>query len=259
MSSANHSEGQRSLDFSAVPVVADKRCRKCKGVKPVDKFCKNRRMSDGLNPVCKACASARAKAGYGSNPEPQKNRSAQYRVNNRDKVLAYFVNGRRDEPERFREYERRHKEKHGDRIAARRRAAYWKDPVGFMAAQNAYREANLERFLITHRAACKKYDASHHAEKMERGRRRRARIRQATAVYISKADLRARVEALGNRCVYCAAPWEHIDHVKPIARGGPHCLSNLRPACRICNQSKSSMPHLLWLAKFPRPSPLPLP
>ena len=32
----------------------------------------------------------------------------------------------------------------------------------------------------------------------------------------------------------------HVDHVKPLARGGWHCLSNLRPACPSCNISKGA-------------------
>ena len=32
----------------------------------------------------------------------------------------------------------------------------------------------------------------------------------------------------------------HVDHVKPLARGGWHCLANLRPACPSCNISKGA-------------------
>ena len=32
----------------------------------------------------------------------------------------------------------------------------------------------------------------------------------------------------------------HIDHVKPLSKGGWHCLSNLRPACGPCNLSKGA-------------------
>lgn len=32
----------------------------------------------------------------------------------------------------------------------------------------------------------------------------------------------------------------HVDHVKPLARGGWHCLSNLRPSCPSCNISKGA-------------------
>ena len=32
----------------------------------------------------------------------------------------------------------------------------------------------------------------------------------------------------------------HIDHVKPLSKGGWHCLANLRPACGPCNLSKGA-------------------
>jgi len=37
----------------------------------------------------------------------------------------------------------------------------------------------------------------------------------------------------------CGAPWEHIDHVKPISKGGSNWPANLRPACEPCNLRKS--------------------
>ncbi|MFI1913471.1 HNH endonuclease [Nocardia sp. NPDC020380] len=42
----------------------------------------------------------------------------------------------------------------------------------------------------------------------------------------------------GGRCWLCRAPYEAIDHVKPLAQGGAHCLSNLRPICSPCNLRK---------------------
>lgn len=32
----------------------------------------------------------------------------------------------------------------------------------------------------------------------------------------------------------------HVDHVKPLSKGGWHCLANLRPACGPCNISKGA-------------------
>ena len=32
----------------------------------------------------------------------------------------------------------------------------------------------------------------------------------------------------------------HVDHVKPLSKGGWHCLSNLRPSCPSCNISKGA-------------------
>ncbi|QDH93197.1 HNH endonuclease [Gordonia phage Zipp] len=53
-------------------------------------------------------------------------------------------------------------------------------------------------------------------------------------------QLAARVEFYGDRCWICGTPdWTAFDHVKPLNKGGPHMLSNLRPACSSCNRAKS--------------------
>ena len=38
-----------------------------------------------------------------------------------------------------------------------------------------------------------------------------------------------------NRCVYCGAIAESLDHAKPKAKGGETVTSNLLPACCACN------------------------
>lgn len=61
-------------------------------------------------------------------------------------------------------------------------------------------------------------------------------------------SIRARVLAAG-ACAYCGdaeGPFE-VDHVVPLARGGPNVESNLACACVPCNRSKRA--HLLteWM------------
>lgn len=57
---------------------------------------------------------------------------------------------------------------------------------------------------------------------------------------LSASDLEARMSMWGFRCWMCDGPFEAIDHVKPVSKGGPHMLSNLRPICRSCNGRKHS-------------------
>lgn len=49
----------------------------------------------------------------------------------------------------------------------------------------------------------------------------------------------------GFRCTYCGGtPSEgyilHVDHVKPVSRGGKTIINNLTTACVICNNGKSA-------------------
>lgn len=40
-------------------------------------------------------------------------------------------------------------------------------------------------------------------------------------------------------CIYCGAPWEHVEHFYPLARGGPHVVGNVWPSCALCNVTKA--------------------
>ena len=70
--------------------------------------------------------------------------------------------------------------------------------------------------------------------------KRRVIQRESSGMTITPALLSARMAAFGNQCWMCGGDFEHIDHVKPLSKGGPHILSNLRPACAHCNLSKSN-------------------
>ena len=115
------------------------------------------------------------------------------------------------------------------------------------------RDAALQRYLEAHRkqiiARANAWKASHrerHRElcRFKENRRRARKIRaQGTA---SAAQLDARIAFYGWRCWICGAPWEHLDHVIPLARGGSNWPSNFRPACASCNRHKhTTMPHLV--------------
>lgn len=56
-------------------------------------------------------------------------------------------------------------------------------------------------------------------------------------------------------CAYCDRSFGEkvvleIDHIRPLAKGGLHTWSNLAPACRECNQSKSDHELVVWIQFF---------
>jgi len=85
-----------------------------------------------------------------------------------------------------------------------------------------WREANRERLLLA---------------KVEYESRRRAR----TAIALPASGILGRIAIFGGLCWLCGAPWEQIDHVKPLSKGGAHLLANLRPICQKCNRRKSNL------------------
>lgn len=70
--------------------------------------------------------------------------------------------------------------------------------------------------------------------------RRRSRKERSQVIPLTRQMLAERMEYFGNKCWMCGGAFECIDHVKPISKGGPHILANLRPACNRCNGSKSN-------------------
>lgn len=70
------------------------------------------------------------------------------------------------------------------------------------------------------------------------------RARQAK-LYVEDVDRDAVLAAHDGRCHLCGQPvgrdWQ-LDHVIPIAAGGPHCFGNAAPSHPLCNQRKNAAP-----------------
>lgn len=114
----------------------------------------------------------------------------------------------------------------------------------------AWRQANPERSRESIRRSTRKnaarvaaYLAAWHAANPDKVRvhrlTRRGLINSASRVPFTHKQLIARMDYLGNKCWMCGGAFEHVDHVKPLSKGGAHVLSNLRPACAYCNLSKN--------------------
>ena len=63
-------------------------------------------------------------------------------------------------------------------------------------------------------------------------------------------------DAWNNRCAYCGKPPIDddsltVDHVRPKSSGGEDKTSNCIPACRECNQDKSSQQWVAWFRMQP--------
>ncbi|MGW6839440.1 HNH endonuclease [Streptomyces sp. NPDC054958] len=63
------------------------------------------------------------------------------------------------------------------------------------------------------------------------------------------------LSANGGYCTYCSSDGtraEVVDHVKPLEWGGANNITNLVPACRPCNASKSDRTPLQWRRSLER-------
>lgn len=93
---------------------------------------------------------------------------------------------------------------------------------------------------------------------------RRARKAAATIVPFTHDELMASWEDDGlYACVFCDGPFEEIEHILPLSRGGEHSIANLVPSCVDCNRGvggKASRLPWEWLSeRYPELAPILIP
>jgi hypothetical protein len=105
----------------------------------------------------------------------------------------------------------------------------------------------LKAWRAAHPNARRKQDARWRANNPEKKRMsnlQRHNIRRS----LDEDDL-CYIEAISqDPCAYCGGPMEHVDHIDPVALGGPSDWTNFTAACSPCNQGKAAKPLLLFLA-----------
>ena len=134
----------------------------------------------------------------------------------------------------------------------RRKILYHENPAKEIEKSSIYRKNNLEKY----RQYARKYRTTEkkkqynrvyksnwlklHPEHNQRKRHiYRARKHNASGTYTLK-QATDRIKFYGYRCWICSNPYEAIDHVKPLSRGGSNFASNLRPICKQCNSLKGN-------------------
>lgn len=117
---------------------------------------------------------------------------------------------------------------------------------GFRTACKECRAIETKRSAGRNSARTREWYVANKQHVIERVRRRRAKCEAYPPILAHQFV--ERLSVFGSKCAYCGADHEEWDHVIPIARGGPHCLANLRPSCRACNRSKAARPLSEWLA-----------
>lgn len=180
-----------------------------------------------------------------ANPERYRATGARYRARHPKRVVAQGVRYRKQNREahnaRSRRYHHANKEKQNARrraysklrdeaaIARKRRAD---DVDRARALQRAYRAANRDRI------------AEH--DKVKQAQRR------ATEGRFTRADLRNLWSMQAGLCFWCHEGLDdyHVDHVRPLSRGGTNWPDNIVLACPWCNNHKHNLMPDVWLRRM---------
>lgn len=187
---------------------------------------------------CRECRRAAQRA----NPR-HKERMKEWRAKNPEKVKAH--NAKRDLSDpAYKAKKREWEAKNPDRIRLYGKTYYERH----REERLKYHRERLERIRAEDPQAESRRVSKWAQENPEHARilsiisesRIRARKMGVQVIPYSVAEYRAKMAYYGNRCIYCGGPFEHTDHFKPVSKGGPDILANLRPSCASCNPSKSN-------------------
>jgi len=189
-------------------------------------------MLAGMRKRIYASDTERQKAYRERNLEKVRERERKWNEDNREKRNAISQAWRDRNPEKFKESYTKSHEKH--KLARLARSRKWKKDNPEKVRE--YEEAHPEQRREIERRRRK----AHPEKSITDGAIRRARTYKGKAAKFTAAELRARLSMYGGKCWICGGLADQVDHVIPLAKGGPHILANLRPACGRCNRRKGA-------------------
>ena len=120
-----------------------------------------------------------------------------------------------------------------------RKNNYWSKP-DVMARRSSQRSTTEAR--AKERERYRRYYEANRSVMIRQAADRWAKRKGAPTIPFTVAQLEDRL-SMFDGCWMCGCELDgelHIDHVKPLSKGGWHCLSNLRPSCPSCNLSKGA-------------------
>lgn len=170
----------------------------------------------------------RSAAYYSSNKDKVKKRCAEYYAKNKDKIRK-----------RVKIYRASHKD-----IENKQKAIYRET---HRKERDAYRIKNAKEAY----KKIKEWKKRNPDKIREYRRTRRVKKLNSSGVF-TNAEWKVMIEAHDHRCFYCKNKIDRLeqDHIKPLSRGGRHEASNIVPACRKCNGSKSDLDVEVFLSRM---------
>ena len=154
-----------------------------------------------------------------NNKEKIKERKKDYRVRNKDKIMAYDKKKRYDPEtrEKVLNWSRNWRAKNADRVAE---------------YNKQYSKDNPEYYAMA-------------AEK-------RRQLELQTENSFSLQEWENAKAHFNNSCAYCGKHLSRLtqDHFIPLSKGGAYARDNIVPACRSCNSSKHNLDFFEWYKNF---------
>lgn len=224
------------LDASKIRDIKMKICTKCKELKTISNFSKNKNNKDGLKFQCKLCDKIEIAAHRKKFPEKAIAYRASYYLKNSDYIKNKMKERYAKSPEKFKAVSRK---------------KYLENPNYAKNYSNQYRIKNIEK--VTNdlhiwrlnnkkhiQEYSKKYALNNHDILRNNWRLRRARKKGAEGTHTAN-DIKNLQILQKNKCICCKKSIKnkfHVDHIMPLALGGSNSKENIQLLCPHCNVKK---------------------
>jgi hypothetical protein len=210
----------------------EKRCHgRCKEVKLLTDFSRDKSSRDGRKGVCKACKDIYRHTEKGKEVIRRYNNSEKGRETHRAVGRRFAKTPKRKAYAKI--YAKTPQRK---AVIAKANAKYFQSPKA-KETHSRYVATKEAKRLRSKREATDQYKQKHAV----RQSRRRAHKRHVPINDFTAAQWKEMQAIYDHRCVYCGKRAKgHLtqDHLTPLSKGGSHTAINILPACRRCNSQK---------------------
>lgn len=164
----------------------------------------------------------------------------------RARDAKYMREHRSKHRERYRAYSRKYYYTHREEMQASHRRYCEEHKEELQAYEREYRQSNADQIRERHR----EYAKTDRGRMLRvRSQARRDAVQAGLPSTLTEQQWQSALTHFGNLCAYCGVqdgPLQQ-DHVVPLSLGGGYVASNIVPACKSCNSSKSNMPLSEWV------------
>ncbi len=231
-----------------------KACTKCRAVKPLESFHKNRDKPDGRRSQCKEClsvakpklhvkqghrlCSACGKVKLESEFHKKKTGTNGLSRQCADCVYLRVAKWRTDNPERSAQYQRLYYKDHLEELTEKNKEYILKNPHVAAKAKKNWVERHPDR----RKASSRRWRLANKERVASYAKIRRTRVKGAEGEF-TEDQFQEKLTQLGGLCYWCGRSVGldvHRDHLIPIAKGGSNDIENIVPACPDCNRRKGA-------------------
>jgi len=196
--------------------MSDKKCRKCREVKPLDEFYKHSDCLDGHVCTCKECYRSASKIDRNVRREHFRAKNKENYEKHKSARQEYSKKYMHDHKQEKSEYCKIWREQNHVELLAKKKAYYY----SHLEQRTENRHKHLEREAI-------RVKVYNHNKKSNGGK-------------FTAEEWQMLCEYYGNKCLCCGLEETTVDHIVPVKFGGGSSIDNLQPLCKSCNSSKQT-------------------